>query len=175
MTNIINSSKQNNAKRLISGMNVGSSSILVTFVLLCLVTFAALSFVSANSDYKLSLQAAKRTQSYYEANMLAETKLSNIHSVLSDIYKNTSTENEYFEAVILSFCNDEFVSCISEDNSSFLKYEIPVSDNQRLSVILTLNYPETDNSIYYTIKSWQSISSYSDEDLYEDTKPRLIF
>ena len=41
--------------------NIGTSSILIVFVLLCLATFAALSLVSANADYRLSTALAERT------------------------------------------------------------------------------------------------------------------
>ena len=47
------------------GINIGTSSILVTFVLLALVTFAALSYMSARSDYVLSKEHADRTASVY--------------------------------------------------------------------------------------------------------------
>ena len=37
------------------GLSIGSSSILMVFVVLCLTTFATLSLVSANADYKLDV------------------------------------------------------------------------------------------------------------------------
>ena len=40
---------------------IGSSSLLVTFIILCLVSFATLSIVSANADYKLSGKVLERT------------------------------------------------------------------------------------------------------------------
>ena len=40
---------------------IGSSSLLVIFVILCLVSFATLSIVSANADYKLSKKVLDRT------------------------------------------------------------------------------------------------------------------
>ena len=46
------------------GLNIGTSSILLVFVLLCMVTFAVLSFVSANADYKLSRSLGDRTAAY---------------------------------------------------------------------------------------------------------------
>ena len=60
---------ENKAKK--SGLSfssgIGSSSILVIFVILCLVSFATLSIVSANADYKLSKKVLDRTTAYYEA------------------------------------------------------------------------------------------------------------
>ena len=52
------------ASRKSYGANVGSSSILLIFILLCLVSFAALSIVSANAHIKLSDKVVSRTTSY---------------------------------------------------------------------------------------------------------------
>ena len=37
-------------------IHIGFSSILMVFTMLCLVTFATLSLITANSDYRLSLK-----------------------------------------------------------------------------------------------------------------------
>lgn len=44
----------NSSKKKQFGMNIGSASILLVFVILCLVSFAVLSIVSANADSRLS-------------------------------------------------------------------------------------------------------------------------
>ena len=48
-------------------MNIGSASILLVFVILCLVSFAVLSIVSANADSRLSTRVLERTTAYYDA------------------------------------------------------------------------------------------------------------
>ena len=40
-------------------IHIGFSSILMVFTMLCLVTFATLSLITANSDYRLSLKVAE--------------------------------------------------------------------------------------------------------------------
>ena len=50
-----------------SGIHVGISSLLLIFLILCLVSFAVLSLASATADLKLSRRYALRTRSYYEA------------------------------------------------------------------------------------------------------------
>ena len=65
---------------------IGSSSLLVTFIILCLVSFATLSIVSANADYKLSDKVLERTTAYYEASNEAETQLSQLHGELAAAY-----------------------------------------------------------------------------------------
>ena len=57
----------NSSKKKQFGMNIGSASILLVFVILCLVSFAVLSIVSANADSKLSARVLERTTAYYAA------------------------------------------------------------------------------------------------------------
>jgi len=69
-------------KKSSAGFGTGSSSILIIFVLLCLVVFASLSLVSANSDQKLSQKLAARTQAYYAACNEAEMALAALDGAL---------------------------------------------------------------------------------------------
>ena len=102
------------------GINIGTSSILVTFVLLALVTFAALSYMSARSDYVLSKEAADRTASYYDANRMAEIYLANIEALLSKHYRSAENEKAYYDGIdellkheLMSSCcwNVNFPNC----------------------------------------------------------------
>ena len=82
----------NNKKRY--GISVGSSSILIIIVILCLVCFAGLSIVSATADYKLSSRLAERTTKYYEASNLANKKLADLDRAFCLIYQESSSEEE---------------------------------------------------------------------------------
>ena len=53
-------------------VNIGSSSLLVIFLVLCLVTFATLSLSSARSDYNISRRLAERKTESYAASSQAE-------------------------------------------------------------------------------------------------------
>ena len=46
-------------------IHIGFSSILMVFTMLCLVTFATLSLITANSDYRLSLKVAEKTTTLF--------------------------------------------------------------------------------------------------------------
>ena len=48
-------------------MPVGTSSILLIFMTLCLICFATLSLANANADYRLSKKLADHTSAYYQA------------------------------------------------------------------------------------------------------------
>ena len=53
------------------GLNIGSASIIMLFAVLCLTVLAALSLLSANSQYSLSERSAEVTRAYYAAEVEA--------------------------------------------------------------------------------------------------------
>ena len=64
-----------NNRRQAPFVNIGSSLLLVIFLVLCLVTFATLSLSSARSDESFSRRMADRKTEYYEAAGKAEDLL----------------------------------------------------------------------------------------------------
>ncbi len=123
-------------------INVGSSSILLIFVILCLISFATLSIVSANADAKLSRRVTERTTAYYEACNQAQADIANMDDTLASVYADSLDEEDYFAAV--------------GHNKS---YRIPISDLQTLSVTLDILYPTASGDPFYRITSWQVISN----------------
>ena len=79
------------------GLNIGTSSILLVFVLLCMVTFAALSYVSANADYKLSRSLADRTSAYYDAVNSAEEALALLDEQLAQLAADSAGTSAYMK------------------------------------------------------------------------------
>lgn len=122
------------------GVNIGSSSIIMIFVILCLVSFAALSIVSANSDYQLSNKIATRTSAYYEACNEAEHSIASVDAVLHELYQSSSDAEEYFLQ--------------AGTEKSFI---IPISDYQSLQIDLEIIYPPNADGSFYNIISWQVI------------------
>lgn len=140
--------------RLKTGINIGSSSLLVIFVILCLVSFAALSIVSANADYKLSARMLERTTAYYEACNQAESNIARIDATLQEVYEACSSEEEYFSTV-----------------GHFKAYAVPISDIQTLEVIVDILYPTVPGEPFYSIRSWQAVTTGEPE--YDDSLPLL--
>ena len=62
----------NKEKKSVPFLSIGSSSLLVVFLVLCLVIFAMLTLTGAQSDYRLSRQLADRRTAYYAACNQAE-------------------------------------------------------------------------------------------------------
>lgn len=154
-------------------VNIGSSSLLIVFVILCLATFAILSLSSAKSDYSLSERLAEHKGQYYEVSSKAETVLDEIDTILSDTADTVPTnhlsgsvkdflESPYAEAVIKSLNNrqiaDTAISCKKTDKTLTVLYQIPLEDKQILDVELAIT-DFTKNETYYEIQKWQIIST----------------
>ena len=124
----------NASKKKQFGMNIGSASILLVFVILCLVSFAVLSIVSANADSKLSNRVLERTTAYYDACNQAD-------KTLQRIYASSDSEDAYFASV-----------------GHGKSYVIPISDLQSLQVTIEILYPQTDEDTFYRITAWQVLN-----------------
>lgn len=142
------------SKRKYPTINIGSSSMLVVFIILCLVTFSVLSVASANNDRKYSEKIANRTTAYYKASNKAEELLSQIDDKLKQIY-------EQYNADYLSQVPDVLTSIDGIDTSDFpsVSFSVPINDTQTLSVSLLIQIPEKEGDTFYTITSWQEIST----------------
>lgn len=125
-------------------INVGSSSILLIFVILCLISFATLSIVSANADAKLSNRVAERTSAYYTACNQVQADIASMDDTLAAVYADCLDEEDYYLAV-----------------GHKKSYTIPMSDLQTLSVTLDILYPANSGDPYYRITSWRVISDSS--------------
>lgn len=121
-------------------INIGSSSILMIFIILCLVCFASLSLISSNADYSLSERCADKTIAYYQATNTAE---SNIASIDQTLHENASslTRDEYFLSV--------------GDSISFY---VPINDQQSLFVDLETLYPDSESTSSYRLKNYQVVT-----------------
>ena len=124
-------------------MNIGLPSILLIFVVLCLVSFGVLSLVSANSDKKLSQKVLTRSASYYEICNQAEEMLADVQKQLSNAYFSCENETSYLEAI--------------QDIPT--SYIFPLSDLQNLQITLAFCYPTNDEDDFFKIKTWQVITA----------------
>lgn len=137
-----NQNTSQNNKGPVFGLNIGSSSILLIFLVLCLVSFATLAIVSSNADSKLSHKVLERTTAYYTACNEAEKALAGVDSTLADIYESSDNEEEYFSSVGHS-----------------KSYVIPISDLQSLQVTIEILYPMSNEDTFYRITSWQVLTT----------------
>ena len=124
------------------GMNIGTSSVMLIFFVLCLVSFAALTLSSALADRSLTEKSEEKTSGYYEACNIAEERLAEIDEELSGAYKSGMTRAKYFE----KFGNT-------------INFNVTISDTRSLYVELEVLYPEDEGEVFYKISTWQETSS----------------
>ena len=129
------------------GAHIGTSSLLLIFLTLALVSFGALSLAGSKADQRLSDKLYEHTLLYYAAQHDAEQFIAVTNSKLKRTYMNSTDENAYRSAVAGMKSEESF----------------PLGDSQELVVKLSFVYPETADEDMYTVRSWR-IRSISDDD-----------
>lgn len=149
-------------KKKYPAVNIGSASMLVVFIILCLVTFSVLSVASSNSDLTYTRNIAKRTRAYYDASNQAEAQLAQIDEVLAkayELYGNTYLEQgtELFDTAVMN----KLTYSIELSEFPIVSFSVPINDTQALAVSLNLQTPDTYGDTLYKITSWKEISTES--------------
>lgn len=124
------------------GMNIGTSSVLIIIVILCLVSFSGLSIASASADYRLSRKLADRTTAYYSACNQAQETLLTLSDQLETLYEASTNQNDYEEKV-------------KESLQDPLTFSYPINENQILQITVTPLYPQSDKGDFLEISAWQ--------------------
>ncbi len=136
-------------------MNIGLPSIMLIFVVLCLISFGVLALVSANADRKLSQKVLDRSVAYYNACNLAEETLCETDAALKDAYLASPDQDAYLSAI----------------SSLPTRFTFEISDIQYLEITLSYLYPESPDKPLYLLRSWNVVTK---DDLNYDTGLHLI-
>lgn len=143
-----------------SFVNIGSSSLLVIFLILCLATFAILSLSSAQSDHSFAERLAAHKTGYYEASSRAEVITGEVDRILEERAALGTTD--YSADVIAALDGAEIegitLSCTSEDEMPSVTFQVPSGESQALQVILDVTDYTTQDT-FYTIRAWQVVST----------------
>ena len=145
-------------KKPLFSLNIGLSSTVLIFTVLCLISFGVLSLVSANADLRLSQKVLKRSTAYYDACNLAEEDISHFDAKLHKAYAQGATNQS---ELISNFCGKKGLNSYSQ---SFTYY---ISDIQSLHVKLSIKYPSPTDKQLYKIDEWKVITDNTLE--YDDT------
>ena len=154
-------------------IHIGFSSILMVFTMLCLVTFATLSLITANSDYRLSKKVADKTTAYYQADTDAKNYLLQLDTALSDLYEQCSDRDSFFSGLLEVIQGLSAADTISDvettvtDSQITCAFQVTVNEVQKLEVTLALYYPEHPGDEFYKITQWQTVTT--NEPVTDDT------
>lgn len=119
-------------------VNIGTASILTVFVILAMVTFAVLTYMSARKDSRYTEQAVDAAQQYQDAVNQAYEKIAEIDASLLESYENGS-----FEEML----HQDFT------------FSVPSSDTSELHVTLVPCLPSENDGALYRITSFQEVST----------------
>lgn len=139
--------------------SIGTTSLMMIFIVLCMVTFAALSLSSAIHDKRLGEKLSGHTGEYYAACSEAAEILAAGDALFARAFAGTKSETEYFRFIARELPDTVETSPTEEGlRASFL---VPVNDSQALSVTLLIPSPEQLRAqkaeSYYRILAFQEI------------------
>lgn len=158
-----------NQKEKRSFSNFGFSTILLSFVMICVVTFSALALVTANSDYQLSKKVAEKTQNYYLAQEKAYERLQTLEELLANCYLASIGEDSYFGRIEAH--SKDYGTFLTDGVDYYFLFEEPIAEDQHLSVKLRLKYPTANSDAFYELVEWKSVYT---REVPEDTFLDLI-
>lgn len=143
-------------------LNVGISSIIVIFAVLCLVIFAALSLTSAGADYRLTERLKEHTAEYYGACNAAEDLLGEIDRRLADAHATSggvNPDNAYFSRAVSSLTELSGLEISETEDAVAVHFNVAISAEQSLEVALTVLCPQEPGDRYYRVDSWKAVGT----------------
>ena len=131
--------------------SIGSSLLLVIFLILCLVMFATLSVTTARSNYLLSEREAVRVTAKTAADNASQQLLASLPTLCA----RASTASA--ETVSTGFGDIPVSITPLENGHTVFSWQISISDTQALAVSVDLASLDTPEE--YTITRWQTIKT----------------
>lgn len=123
-------------------INIGTTSLILIFIVLCLSTFGLLSLSNARGDLNLAEKNAGAVRAYYEADASGERFVSMVDGILQDIAARGLREADREQAL-----KSELGSFYQADGS--VQTDIGMDFGQALHIEL-----ELDGAAGYQIRCW---------------------
>lgn len=139
--------------------NIGSSSLILIFIVLCLATFGLLSLGNARGDELLSVRNAAAVKEYYRADRLGEEF---VRTVDQELKKAGTGSQEAVKQQVLARLGEYY----QEDTGCFLT-DIPMNAGQALRVELAADWQAGE----LEVKTWKV---YIQEDYEIDQSVRVF-
>ena len=150
-----------------TGFGVGSSSIIMIFVVLCLTTFSLLSYTSSRASLKFANKSKDYVSLFSEAELKANQILSDIDLKLISVASSDDYKKE-----VLALCQFEGVKSIVNSDCFIVSYSINITNNNCL--LVELKIPLAPEKQRYEIVKWNTFSTehdYKNKDTIWDGTP----
>lgn len=139
------------------GFQVGTSFLLVIFVIICLVLLGVLSLSGALRDKSYSDRVAEKTELYYRAVSEAQHRLGEIDRAIAGLDGGYEEYGMYLEEVGTIASGLDGVVCTRDGEELVLSYKVPITESQSLSVEVEVLDPEKGEGTI-KIAKWQEES-----------------
>ena len=132
-----------------TGMPIGGTSLLMSFILLCITVCASITYISSVRDYNLSKKAAENITIYYKAENKAEEILSEISQQLISQETIYDIPNKYL---------DNNMVIMKSENQIIASYSVNIKEDMVLDVRITFEDEQA------TIDCWKIKNNRTIED-----------
>lgn len=143
-------------------LTIGFSSLLVIFLILCMVIFAVLALSDARNNLQLSEHMLEKKEAYFEAVNTSEKVIADIDQILIDSYNENSSS--YLEEVEAKFDQTSFQNCApsftKNDKEATISFCINYDVDTQLEVDLKIPGNPSDGE-RYQITRFQTINTHN--------------
>lgn len=132
--------------------NIGASSLILIFIVLCLATFGLLSLSSAKSDWVLAKRNAAAVSGFYQADAKGEEFVQMVDSTIIETFSQR-TETDSCQLLLKDRLKEFY-----DVETGIIRTDIPMERGQALHIELGLS---CDEAVRYEILEWRV---YNQED-----------
>ncbi len=150
--------------------NLGTVSLVMIFMVLCMTIFSVLSLSGSLSDLNLSKASAKKNQAYYQA----ETEVLKSLKFIDDICEQTLRDGQEltyqtFEGLFALAHDEDIILAEGKGESATFVITKQINDKLLLEVRVTTKTEGHYAEGFYTIHSWREVptSAWSGDDTYK--------
>lgn len=147
-------------------VNIGASSLILIFIVLCMATFGLLSLSSAQGDLKLASRNAEAVKGYYETDNKGQRWLRDVDRILMEEMSKGPDSTE------CSLLIKERLGDLYDPRTGLIAADIPMDKGQSLRIELVLMCGEKR----YEVQSWYVYDSdeyeiYNDMPVWDGSAP----
>lgn len=129
-------------------VNIGLTSLILIFIILCLATFSLLSLSSARGDQSLALRSAQAVAEYYRADAEGEKWLKQADAILQKETVAGTMSQEEIKTLAGNVASE--LGCNVDEETGYISTDISMERGQALHIDLAL----TGDENRYEVRSW---------------------
>jgi len=152
-------------------VGTGAPSLLTIFLILSLISFSVLSFMTSRADLRFAQSLEAGTTAFYTASNESEIQVSQIRVTLRELYEgfSVSAESPHSDdgsSDGLMNLDERFMTqarkALSEyeiDENNILTFTTTIHENQDLVVSMQLTPPSSNEGNFFVITQWQVVQT----------------